>query len=137
LRGVLVPAASYFALVFGVGFVLGTLRVLLLVPALGERRAELLELPFMVLASFLAARWVLRRFNVPRRPGPRLAVGTCALGMLLAAELLLARLVSGESLADYVANRDPVSGAVYLLTLLLFALLPWLAGGVARTERGA
>ena len=38
---------AYFALVFGAGFVMGAIRVPLLVPRLGERVAELIEMPFM------------------------------------------------------------------------------------------
>ena len=38
---------AYFALVFGAGFVLGMIRVPFLVPRLGERVAELVEMPFM------------------------------------------------------------------------------------------
>lgn len=38
---------TYFALVLGSGFVLGMMRVPFLVPHLGERVAELIEMPFM------------------------------------------------------------------------------------------
>ena len=41
----------YFALVFGVGFVLGTIRTLLVVPRVGTRKAELMEMPIMLAAT--------------------------------------------------------------------------------------
>lgn len=127
-RRVLRAAAAYFGLVFAVGFALGVWRTLLLVPRLGERWAELVEMPLMVGASYLAARWVVRRFAVPRAAKSRLVVGSAALGLLLIAELLVVFLVQRVSLAESLAGRDPVSGAVYLLALVLFALMPWLVG---------
>ena len=56
--------ALYFALVFGAGFALGTLRVLFVVPRLGGRNAELIEAPFMLVVTFLAARWTARRLAI-------------------------------------------------------------------------
>jgi hypothetical protein len=44
--------------------------------------------------------------------------------MSVLAELLLAALLQGRSVAQYMASRDPVSGSVYLVMLLLFALMP-------------
>ena len=38
-------ARLYFILVFGAGFMLGTLRVIWLVPRVGERAAERMECP--------------------------------------------------------------------------------------------
>ncbi len=49
---ILRAAVFYFLLVFGAGFLLGIGRVLLIVPLLGERTAELLEMPLM-LGNFL------------------------------------------------------------------------------------
>ena len=119
---------SYFALVFGAGFVLGSLRVTLLVPRLGERMAELSEMPLMFAVIVFAARFVIRRFTVPPSIAARLGTGLLALALLLAAELLLAVALQDRALADYVASRDPVSGSVYLAMLVLLALMPAFVG---------
>jgi hypothetical protein len=122
---------AYFALVFGAGFVLGALRVSFLVPRFGERIAELGEMPLMFAVIVFAARFVTRRFAIPRSIPARLGTGLLALGLLLAAELLLAVVLQERSLADYLASRDPVSGSVYLAMLALFALMPALVARAA------
>ena len=129
----LAAAGVYFLAVFGCGFVLGVVRTLWLVPRLGERWAELVEMPWMLLAVFVAARWVVRRFALSASgPAARLAVGGSALALLVAAELAIVLELRGMTLAGYVAGRDPVSGAAYLGSLLLFAVMPlW----VGRSER--
>ena len=129
------PAVLYFALVLGTGFVLGTIRVPFLVPRLGERYAELLEMPFMFVAIVLAARYVVRRFDLPASLSVRLQVGFAALAMSVLAELLLATVLQGRSLAQFIASRDPVSGSVYLVMLLLFALMPSILARVRSGRR--
>lgn len=123
---------AYFALVFGAGFVLGALRVTLIVPRLGERIAALGEMPLMFVVTLVAARFVVRRFAVPPSMPARLGTGLLALVLLLAAELVLAVVLQERSLADYIASRDPVSGSVYLAMLGLFAIMPVL---VAQPDR--
>lgn len=121
-------AAAYCAAVFAIGFAAGTIRVLLLVPWLGARGAELTELPFMVLASWWAARRVCRRLAPRSGRGERLAIGFTALGCLLALELTLAWMLRGASPVEALLDRDLVAGAAYYVALLLFALMPALAG---------
>ncbi len=114
----------YFVIVLGTGFALGVVRVPFLVPRLGERYAELLEMPIMFVVIVLAARYVVSRFKLAPDLGVRLQVGFSALALSVTAELLLATVLQSQSLAQYIASRDPVSGSVYLLLLLLFALMP-------------
>ena len=121
-------ALLYFALVFGAGFVLGPLRMILLVPRVGERTAELLELPVMLGVCWLAARWVTARQAVPPRPAPRLAMGAIAGALLLAAEFALVLPLRGLTLEEYFATRDPVAGAAYYLAVAIMVLMPVLAG---------
>ena len=61
---ILKAAAVYFVLVFGTGFVLGPIRILLLVPRFGVRVAELVEFPVMLVVIVLAARWLVRKFQL-------------------------------------------------------------------------
>ena len=119
-------SALYFATVFGAGFALGTVRVLLVVPRVGERTAELMEAPVMVAVSCLAARWIVRRFALPPAPSQRLAVGLIALVLMLAFEFGFVLQLRGLTIAEYFATRDRVSGTVYYLSLALFALFPLL-----------
>lgn len=133
---ILKAGTLYFALVFGAGFVLGTLRTLWVVPSLGMRKAELIEEPLMLVITFLAARWVVRRLSLPRRFFTRLGMGFAGLGLLLAAEIGLVLWVRGTTIREYVASRDPVTGTVYLVMLGVFALMPLLvAGGGWRWKR--
>ena len=117
----------YYIAVLGVGFVFGTIRVLLVAPLLDVRWAELLEQPLMLVASFYLARFVVRRFG-PFAASRRLAIGAVALVLMLATELSLTRFVQGQDLSQYLASRDPVSGTAYVLSLAAFALMPLLAG---------
>lgn len=125
---ILRAAAAYFCIVFGAGFLLGAVRVPLLVPRLGVRSAELLEMPLMFVVIVLAARFVVRRHALPADTRTRAATGLLALLMLLAAEAALAIALQGVTLTAYIAGRDPVSGSVYLALLVVMAAMPlWLA----------
>jgi len=115
---------AYFALAFGAGFVLGSIRVLFLVPRLGERVAELAEMPVMFVVILVSARFIVRRFALPGNAAPRLGAGFLALALLLTAEILLAVAIQDRTLGEYVASRDPVSGFVYMAMLVLFAVMP-------------
>jgi hypothetical protein len=116
----------YFALTFGAGFVLGPLRILFLVPRIGERAAELVELPLMICVTWLAARWSTRRLAVPPAAGPRLGMGCLALVLMLVAEFWLVLNLRGLTIDQYFATRDPVSGAAYYAALVVMTILPLL-----------
>jgi len=123
-RQLTLAALAYFGLVLCAGFLLGTLRVLWIVPHTGARFAELAEIPFMLAMVYLAARRVVRRFAVPSGPGVRLAIGLIALACLLVAEFTVVIWVQGITIRESIANHDPVSGTAYLVSLILFALMP-------------
>ena len=128
---ILYSAAGYFGIVFGVGFLLGSVRVPFLVPRIGERSAELAEMPLMFTAIFLAAGYIVRKRAAHVSPGGWVLVGFIAFGLLVCAELLLAAVLAGRGVGEYIASRDPISGTVYLGMLVVFAAMPWLRRGLA------
>lgn len=130
-KGLLVPVLAYFAMVFAIGFALGTLRVLLIVPRFGEMIGVWLELPIILVSAWLVCRWAMRRWAVPRGPSSRLFVGLAALAMLLAAEVLLGLTLFGRDLAGQLAEMTRGSGALGLAAQLVYAFFPLLQ---ARSE---
>jgi hypothetical protein len=118
----------YFIVVFAAGLVLGTIRTLWVVPRLGVRTAELMEAPIMLGVSILAARWVVRHAVIPPLRSRRLAVGCIALGLMLLVEFTVVLWIRGLTIRGYFESRDPVSEAVYFVTLGAFAAIPIFAG---------
>jgi len=116
--------ALYFGLVFGVGFVLGTIRTLWVVPHLGARTAELMEAPIMLAVSIVAARWMAKRLSLSPTPAARPGAGFIALGFMLVAEFTLVLWLRGLTIGVYFATRDPVTGMVYYTAIGLFAVMP-------------
>jgi hypothetical protein len=114
----------YFMLVFGAGFLLGPIRILWVAPKVGNRAAELLECPVMILVTFVAARWIVVRFRVSKSFAVRLGIGVFALALLIGAEIGVGMGLRGMSLSGIIMNRDPVSGSAYFLSLVLFGLMP-------------
>ena len=124
MKKTILAAITYFAIVLGTGFVLGVIRVPFLVPRIGERWAELAEMPIMAAVIFLAAGFILRRFPGICSPARSLAAGILALALSVASELALAVVLQSQTLSEFLASRDKVSGSVYLALLLVFAVMP-------------
>jgi len=122
----LLAAAAYFLIVFSLGFVLGTARVLLLIPRIGEAGAVVMEAPLMLTASWFAARRCIRWFAVGPGAGERLAMGLAAFGMVMIAEPILSVLIFDQSPARYLAALASPAGLLGLAMQTLFALIPYL-----------
>jgi hypothetical protein len=114
----------YFAGVFLAGFVLGAIRTLWVAPALGARAAELVEAPIMLWVIAQVARATVRRHAGMARSGQWLATGLFALALMLVVEFTVVLRLRDLSLSGYFASRDPVSGAVYVVLLGIFAVMP-------------
>jgi hypothetical protein len=125
MMAVLKAGATYFAIVYVVGFLLGTMRVFLLVPRVGETVAVLLEAPVILGASWIVSRWSVSRFAVQTAAAPRFAMGGIAFGLLIVAETALSILVVGTSWMKLLEVYRSVPGIIGLAAQAVFGLLPF------------
>lgn len=124
MRKTVIAALVYFGLVLGTGFALGMIRVPFIVPKIGERWAELAEMPIMAAVIYISSGYILNRFPEIQTSTRSLIAGFLALALSVCAELGLAVALQSQTLVDYIASRDKVSGSVYLVLLVFFALMP-------------
>lgn len=121
-------ALAYWAAIFALGFVLGTVRTLWLAPALGAPAAVLIELPVMLAAAWFCARAILARWPLASRPNA-LAMGSLAFALLMAAELLLGIFAFGLTTGAWLARLGEPAGLVGLAGQIGFAVIPaWIWG---------
>lgn len=122
---VALPAgAAYFAIVFAIGFVLGTIRVMFIVPRFGEANAVLIELPVMLALSWISCAAIVRNFAVPPALVARLVVGAAAFALLMLAELGVSVFGFGRTVAEHVAAYEAASAQLGLAGQIAFALFP-------------
>jgi hypothetical protein len=119
-----IAGVIYFTLVFAVGFLLGLLRVLVLVPRWGDTTAVIAELPLMLLVSWRVCRWVIARYEVAPVLSARAVMGGLAFTLLMLAELAVAVLGLGRSLAEHAAQYREIAASVGLGGQILFAIFP-------------
>ncbi len=123
---------AYFAIAFAAGFVLGTARVLLLAPNIGETAAVLAELPVMLGIAWAAASLLIARYGVAPDLASRATMGTVGFVLLMLAEILLGCLAFGRSLTDQVAALRTLAGILGLSGQVVFGLVPLFARGPGR-----
>src|SRR3990172_10735252 len=94
----------YFSFVFAVGFILGIVRVLFVMPRTGELMAVVFELPVILALAWIICRWLIIRSRVPAEIKSRSVMGMTALVLLLVAEAALSVLVFDNSLIEYLGS---------------------------------
>ncbi len=114
-------ALAYFLPVFAVAFVLGVLRLYVVIPLTGPLIAVALEVPVILGLSWLVAGRVLQRW--PRAQPHRLVMGALSFLLLMLAELALAT-AFGETPGQFLAAMATPHGALGLSGQLGFALIP-------------
>jgi hypothetical protein len=123
------PAAKagtlYFAAVFAAGFVLGAFRIFALAPVVGPVRATLIELPIMLVISWIVCRSIVRYLTV-EEPRPRVVMGGLAFVLLIVAETALGTFGLGRSASEHMAVLMAPEGMLGLIGQVMVALFPLL-----------
>lgn len=124
MRQSIMAGLAYFGCVFAVGFVLGVLRIVVVVPAMGATAAVALELPIILTLAWLICRWLTHRFEVAARLSPRAMMGALAFILLMAGEVAISLLLADRSLLEHLQLYRESSHLLGLTGQIAFALFP-------------
>lgn len=125
MRRAALAGGAYALALFGVGFVLGVARVMVVAPRIGVVWATAVEAVPMLAALAWAAPRLARWQGVPLRSVGRIAMGGVALAVLVAVELMLGAVLNGVGPGAWLAHFATPEGAIYAGLLLAFAVMPW------------
>jgi len=128
MKRALIAATVYFLALFSLGFVLGTIRVTLVAPRLGELTATAAEVPLMLAAGRFASRWAVRRWRVPVATRVRLAMALWFLALLVLFETILGLALFGRTLAEQAAAFATPAGSLGLAAQIVAATMPLWVG---------
>jgi hypothetical protein len=128
MKRALTAGTVYFLILFALGFVLGTLRVTVVVPCLGAFAATMAEVPVMLAAAYFTCRWMIRHWNVPPTLSIRLTMMAWFLLLLFLFETLLGTMLFGRTLNTQVAALVTPAGMLGLSAQMIAAFLPVFIG---------
>jgi hypothetical protein len=116
----------YFAAVFTFAFAMGIARVLVVAPRLGPTAAVLLEVPILVVASWIVARRLLRNrsLTLPQRA----TMGATAFTLTMASEAALSVIMRGQSVTEWAGAVATPLGLAGLVGQVVFAAMPIFVG---------
>jgi hypothetical protein len=121
-------AFFYYGLTFFTGCVFGSIRLGVLVPMYHFRQpiAELIEMPFMLMAIAFWARFTVTKYEVPKVAWLRLTIGLLGLVFMVTTEVVMKRMLSGQSSTESKSKIDILARVAFGISLVIFGLMPWL-----------
>lgn len=124
MKRALIAGGAYFLALFALGFVLGTVRVMVVAPRYGELVATLAEVPVMLVAAIFTCRWALQHWQVPHAIGIRWIMVLWFLALLVVFEAALGAGLFGRTLTEQLASLTTPAGLLGLSSQIIAALLP-------------
>lgn len=126
MAAALIIGLRYYAIVFSIAFLLGVARTLVIAPTFGVTVAVLLEVPLLVVVSWLAAQRLLKGSLLALCQ--RATMGALAFVLTMASEVILAQLLRGQGIVDWAGDVVRPLGLVGLAGQIVFGLMPLLVG---------
>jgi hypothetical protein len=123
---------AYFATLFALGFLLGSLREMATRAGWPRGPLVLAEIPVMLAFAWVAAGWCCRRFAVPLAVGHRIGMGLVMLVLLRLGELAVGTLLMGHTFRAQLAADISPAGLLESLPQALTAAFPLLHRTVSR-----
>ena len=114
----------YFIVVFGAGFLVGTLRVLVVAPAIGGLGAVIAELPILLILSWIVCKVLVKRHSVKSTVSERVIMGGVAFVLLMLCEPAFAIFVFNRTAIEYFSQFRSASGLAGLLGQVAFSTIP-------------
>jgi hypothetical protein len=118
----------YFLITVGAEFVLEVVRLQVVALHINERIAEMMEIPNVLLATIIGARWVVDRFTFPPLPGIRLGVGLVALCLVLISEWTVIQTLQSLSVEGHITSQGAAVETIPLGALGVLTVMPFLVG---------
>jgi hypothetical protein len=113
----------------------GTLRVYVLVPAIGEASGHVASTVLLCAVILVLTRLTIGWIGA-RGTRDDFILGGLWLSMTLAFEFLAGHYLFGHSWERLLADYNPAAGRVWILVLIVTFLAPWIASGIRTAGRG-
>jgi hypothetical protein len=120
----LVAGILYFVLVFGLGFILGAVRQVLVGLGLARDLLVLAEIPVMLAFAWWAAGWCVRRLSVPAALAARLVMGLTMFALLRLGEAAVGLFLLDLTLSQQAARLWTLRGGLEMVPQILTAFFP-------------
>jgi hypothetical protein len=137
MKRALTAATAYFLALFALGFILGTVRVTIMIPRFGVLASTIAEVPLMITAGYFICRWTIHNWQVSRASALRWAMAIWFLLMLIAFETLLGALLFGRSTSEQWATLATPAGIIGMSAQVIAALFPLYIARGEETEKRA
>ena len=125
MRPAIVAGLMYAVGMFAMGFIMGALRLFVLLPAFGEFIAVAIELPIMLALSWLFCGRAIERQKLTAATGQRAVMAVTAFGILMILDFTLGIVLFGNSVVELITRWTTPAGALGLGGQLVFAAFPF------------